>query len=117
MLKELGLIPGRPKAERSAAGPCLSSLAEADVIFQRVLHDTDYGGKRLTYDFFCKALCLVAANVYSEMDWESAMGELLNRIAQAAEANEVEEEQGDYSLDPNVPREVSDVRVGGLYGV
>ena len=29
MLKELGLIPGRQKAERSASGPCLSSLAEA----------------------------------------------------------------------------------------
>jgi hypothetical protein len=50
----------------------LSSLAAADIIFQRVLHDTDYGGKRLTYDFFCKALCLVAADIYPELDWESA---------------------------------------------
>ena len=75
------------------------------MIFQRVLHDTDYGGKRLTYDFFCKALCLVAANVYPEMDWESAMQELLARIASSAEQNE-EEEQDDYSLDPNVPLEL-----------
>ena len=52
-------------------GPCLSSLAAADIIFQRVLHDTDYGGKKLTYDFFCKALCLVAADVYPDLDWES----------------------------------------------
>ena len=50
----------------------MSSLAAADIIFQRVLHDTDYGGKRLTYDFFCKALCLVAADIYPELDWESA---------------------------------------------
>jgi hypothetical protein len=50
----------------------LSSLAAADIIFQRVLHDTDYGGKRLTYDFFCKVLCLVAADIYPELDWESA---------------------------------------------
>ncbi|CAK9062598.1 unnamed protein product [Durusdinium trenchii] len=104
MLKELGFIPGRARAERSAKGPCLSSLAEADIIFQRVLHDTDYGGKRLTYDFFCKALCLVAANIYPDMDWETAMGELLNRIAAAAEEVEVEQpdDYGDYSLDPNV---------------
>eukprot|EP00435_Cladocopium_sp_Y103_P023271 s45_g5.t1 len=84
-------------------GPCLSSLAAADIIFQRVLHDTNYGGKRLTYDFFCKALCLVAADIYPELDWESAMGELLNRIASAAEDVEiVNDEPGDFSLDPNV---------------
>ncbi|OLQ08650.1 hypothetical protein AK812_SmicGene7830 [Symbiodinium microadriaticum] len=82
MLKELGFVPGPGKAK----GPCLSSLAVADIIFQRVLHDTDYGGKRLTYDFFCKALCLVAVNMYPNMDWEAAMGELLQRIATAAEA-------------------------------
>ncbi|CAE7719661.1 unnamed protein product [Symbiodinium sp. CCMP2592] len=81
MLKELGFVPGPGKAK----GPCLSSLAVADIIFQRVLHDTDYGGKRLTYDFFCKALCLVAVNMYPNMDWEAAMGELLQRIATAAE--------------------------------
>ena len=104
MLKELGFIPGRTRADRSVAGPCLSSLAEADIIFQRVLHDTDYGGKRLTYDFFCKALCLVAANIYPDMDWETAMGELLNRIAAAAEEADVEQpdDGGDFSLNPNV---------------
>ena len=61
----------------------------------QVLHDTDYGGKRLTYDFFCKArarvvtlksrmraervpclrqaLCLVAVNMYPNMDWEASL--------------------------------------------
>lgn len=105
MLKELGFIPGRASSDRvqGPKGPCLSSLAAADIIFQRVLHDTDYGGKRLTYDFFCKALCLVAADIYPELDWESAMGELLNRIASAAEDVEiVNDEPGDFSLDPNV---------------
>ncbi|CAE7721473.1 unnamed protein product [Symbiodinium pilosum] len=101
MLKELGFVPGQGKAK----GPCLSSLADADIIFQRVLHDTDYGGKRLTYDFFCKALCLVAVNMYPNLDWEAAMGELLQRMAAAAE--EFQEQSGsnepaDFSLDPNV---------------
>ncbi|CAE7711451.1 unnamed protein product [Symbiodinium sp. CCMP2456] len=101
MLKELGFVPGPGKAK----GPCLSSLAVADIIFQRVLHDTDYGGKRLTYDFFCKALCLVAVNMYPNMDWEAAMGELLQRIATAAEEFQEQaaaSEPADFSLDPNV---------------
>eukprot|EP00438_Fugacium_kawagutii_P006918 Skav203584 [mRNA] locus=scaffold935:152099:156924:+ [translate_table: standard] len=90
-------------ARHCSYGPCLSSLAAADIIFQRVLHDTDYGGTRLTYDFFCKALCLVAADTYPDMDWESAMGELLTRIAAAAEDLEfVNDEVSDFSLDPNV---------------
>ena len=61
----------------------------------QVLHDTDYGGKRLTYDFFCKAqlglkprlrddgekclcqaLCLVAVNMYPNMDWEASRASL-----------------------------------------
>lgn len=104
MLKELGFVPGRASDRAHAPkGPCLSSLAAADIIFQRVLHDTDYGGKKLTYDFFCKALCLVAADVYPDLDWESAMGELLNRMASAAEDVEImHDEPGDYSLDANV---------------
>mmetsp|Transcript_49916 Transcript_49916/g.93415 ORF Transcript_49916/g.93415 Transcript_49916/m.93415 type:complete len:596 (-) Transcript_49916:178-1965(-) len=102
MLKELGFFPmpgGKPK------GPCLASRADADIIFQRVLHDTDYGGKRLTYDFFCKALCLVAVNMYPDLDWEAAMGELLQRIAAAAEEFQEQcpsTEPADFSLDPNV---------------
>ncbi|CAJ1404195.1 unnamed protein product, partial [Effrenium voratum] len=97
MLKELGLVPGK-----NSKGPCLA-LADADIIFQRVLHDTDYGGKRLTYDFFCKALCLVAVSIYPDLDWEAAMGELLNRIAaEAEEAQAASDEPGDFSLDPNV---------------
>eukprot|EP00440_Ansanella_granifera_P072693 gb/GFBE01078885.1/.p1 GENE.gb/GFBE01078885.1/~~gb/GFBE01078885.1/.p1 ORF type:complete len:619 (+),score=95.08 gb/GFBE01078885.1/:1-1857(+) len=100
LLRDLGLV--RTDAKR---GPCLSSLAEADIIFRRVLHDSDYGGKRLTYDYFCKALCLVAANVYPDLDWEEAMGKLLERIAAAAEEAESQsttEPIPDFSLDPNV---------------
>ena len=95
MLKELGFMPGSDKSPKKKKAPCLSCPADADIIFQRVLHDTDYGGKRLTYDFFCKALCLVAANIYPELDWEQAMQELLVRIAAAAEPVElVSEEPG-----------------------
>lgn len=107
MLKELGFMPSFEKEKkdknkesktRRRQGPCLTSPAVADIIFQRVLHDTDYGGKRLTYDFFCKALCLVAANIYPELDWEAAMQELLSRVAAAAEEVELVEEDGYCTL-------------------
>lgn len=118
MLKEHGFIPaanydsprkgdkgdsprkGRVKGE--AGQPCLSSRADADIIFQRVLHDTDYGGKRLTYDFFCKALCLVAVKTYPDLDWEAAMGEVLNRVAASVQDLELVGDEQDFSLDPNV---------------
>ena len=116
MLKEHGLIPtagfadsprkcDSPKRAKKSSDekPCLSSRADADIIFQRVLHDTDYGGKRLTYDFFCKALCLVAVKTYPpELDWEAAMGELLGRIAAAVPEESMEDPNVDFSLDPNV---------------
>eukprot|EP00438_Fugacium_kawagutii_P032195 Skav209046 [mRNA] locus=scaffold2483:141135:143095:+ [translate_table: standard] len=105
MLKEHGLLPADAsprKGKSEAKEPCLSSRADADIIFQRVLHDTDYGGKRLTYDFFCKALCLVAVKAYPNLDWEAAMSELLNRVAAAVENMEPSLEEADFSLDPNV---------------
>jgi len=103
MLRDLGLI--RLSNSDRHRGPCLSSMAEADIIFRRVLHDSDYGGKRLTYDYFAKALCLVAANVYPDLGWEDGMSELLARIAAQAEeaqANSPQHEPVDFSLDPNV---------------
>ena len=118
MLKEHGFIPAanydsprkgdkgdsprKGKVKGEAGQPCLSSRADADIIFQRVLHDTDYGGKRLTYDFFCKALCLVAVKTYPDLDWEAAMGELLNRVAASVEDLELVGDEQDFSLDPNV---------------
>jgi len=117
MLKEHGFIPAanydsprkgdkgdsprKGKVKGEAGQPCLSSRADADIISQRVLHDTDYGGKRLTYDFFCKALCLVAVKTYPDLDWEAAMGEVLNRVAASVQDLELGDEQ-DFSLDPNV---------------
>lgn len=108
MLKEHGFIPTaesqspRKGEVKEPCQPCLPARADADIIFQRVLHDTDYGGKRLTYDFFCKALCLVAAKTYPNLDWEAAMGELLNRIAASAQDPLELADQMDFSLDPNV---------------
>eukprot|EP00930_Biecheleria_cincta_P074032 TRINITY_DN6126_c0_g1_i1.p1 TRINITY_DN6126_c0_g1~~TRINITY_DN6126_c0_g1_i1.p1 ORF type:complete len:615 (+),score=90.74 TRINITY_DN6126_c0_g1_i1:67-1911(+) len=103
MLRDLGLVRTTAEDKRKK-GPCLSSPAEADIIFRRALCDSDYGGKRLTYDYFCKALCLVAANVYPQFGWEDAMGELLALIAEYAETNpqSPSDEQVDWSLDPNV---------------
>lgn len=99
MLRELGLM----RTKSTSRGPCLSTPAEADIIFRRALCDSDYGGKRLTYDYFCKALCLVAANVYPEKGWEDAMGELLALIAQHADENPPPPaDHVDWSLDPNV---------------
>ena len=110
MLKEHGFIPNAESQSPRKGGdkakepcqPCLPARADADIIFQRVLHDTDYGGKRLTYDFFCKALCLVAAKTYPNLDWEAAMGELLNRIAASAQDPLELADEMDFSLDPNV---------------
>eukprot|EP00913_Durusdinium_trenchii_P029874 g27993.t1 len=103
MLKELDLMPA---VATSPKRPCLASWADADLIFQRVLHDVDYGGKRLTYEDFCKALCLVAVNVHPDLsDWEAAMQELLTRIASVAERvrpSQADALEDDFSLDPNV---------------
>lgn len=100
MLRELGLM----RTKSTSRGPCLSTPAEADIIFRRALCDSDYGGKRLTYDYFCKALCLVAANVYPQLGWEDAMSELLALIAQHADENPQppSADHVDWSLDPNV---------------
>eukprot|EP00930_Biecheleria_cincta_P074033 TRINITY_DN6126_c0_g2_i1.p1 TRINITY_DN6126_c0_g2~~TRINITY_DN6126_c0_g2_i1.p1 ORF type:complete len:604 (+),score=96.00 TRINITY_DN6126_c0_g2_i1:51-1862(+) len=101
MLRELGLM----RTRATSRGPCLSTPAEADIIFRRALCDSDYGGKRLTYDYFCKALCLVAANAYPQLGWEDAMGELLALIAQHADEHQQAQPPDhvtDWSLDPNV---------------
>lgn len=44
----------------------------ADIIFLKVLHDCEYGGKRLSFDLFCRALWLVAFRVRPDMNAEAA---------------------------------------------
>lgn len=98
MLKDLGIVSA--SLDQKDKGPGMITLAEADIIFRRVLHDCDYGGKRMTYDYFCKALCLVASSIYPDLEWEEAMSELMGKMAASVPPEEAP--QPDYSLDPNV---------------
>jgi hypothetical protein len=43
----------------------------------------------------------VAVKTYPDLDWEAAMGEVLNRVAASVQDLELGDEQ-DFSLDPNV---------------
>jgi hypothetical protein len=78
-------------------------LASADMIFLKVMHDCDHGGKRLTYDLFCKALYLVSLAARPDLPSEAAFSELLSRIVEAAPEDPNRTEQGpDLMMDPNV---------------
>jgi len=96
-LRNCGVVPG-PDDKRGKPGTI--SVAEVDVIFLKVLHDCDYGGKRLTYELFCKALYLVAYALRPDLG-ERAFSELLGRVA-AAVPEEFRVEAPDLMLDANV---------------
>mmetsp|Transcript_1761 Transcript_1761/g.4804 ORF Transcript_1761/g.4804 Transcript_1761/m.4804 type:complete len:563 (-) Transcript_1761:649-2337(-) len=96
-LRNCGVVPG-PDDKRGKPGTI--SVAEVDVIFLKVLHHCDYGGKRLTYELFCKALYLVACAVRPDLG-ERAFSELLGRVA-AAVPEEFRVEAPDLMLDANV---------------
>jgi len=59
------------------------SLPEADIIYHKVIRNCDYGGKRLTYEMFCKALKLTSTLLYPEMG-DDALGHLLIKVSEAA---------------------------------
>jgi len=99
LLREVGAIAC---SANDKAGSALS-LADADIIFRKVLHHADYCGKRLTYEAFCKALYLAAMSARPELDGEAALVEMLARVAAASPEESRQLEEGiDYMLDPNV---------------
>lgn len=107
MLKECGIIAGlhgfRKVNCQGAAGTV--TLANADMVFQIVVHNVEYGAKRLTYELFCKALLLLSQKAYPDLDDPTAFAELLTQIAAFASAqldNTKTEDHSDLLLDPNV---------------
>jgi hypothetical protein len=102
VLKDCGAVLSPDADKRSSWGCGAIPLAEADVIFYKVLHDCDYGGKRITYDLFCKALYLVARAARPDLSYEGAFNELLQRIAMVAPEDPNRVEAPDLMLDPNV---------------
>jgi len=92
--------PGSPTAASSEGA---ITRASADMIFVKVLHDCDYGGKQMTYDLFCKALYLVAQAVRPDLAGEVAFSELLGRLAAVApeDPNQMEP-SADLMLDASV---------------
>merc|ERR1719375_769872 len=69
LLQECGLIAGLhgfrkgPRHRPSGA----VTLANADMVFKKVLRDGEYGSKRLNYELFCKALLLVAQQAHPSL--------------------------------------------------
>lgn len=108
LLQECGTISGlhgfnKVNCQRTAG---TVTLATADVVFQKVLRDGEYGSKRLNYNLFCKALLLVAQQAYPNLDDPAAFTELLAQVAACAdrhsESNAQPEDHVDLLLDPNV---------------
>lgn len=105
LLREIGAIvtPDAAAQGLACAGAGAIDLAEADIIFRKVLADCDYGGRRLTYELFCKALYLVARSARPDLDSEAAFAELLARIAALGpEEQRSPEAVQDHMLDANV---------------
>jgi hypothetical protein len=103
-LQECGIINGlHGFGLRCERPPNTISLATADVVFHKALRDCEYGGKRLNYESFCKALMLVAQQTHPELDDNNAFLEVLAQIVQLVSArSEDSEEPYDLSLDANV---------------
>lgn len=103
-LKDIGAIAGPTQDKRSAQHrDGAVTLADADIIFRKVLHDCDYGGRKLSYELFCKALYLLAQACRPDLDGEAAFAEVLARISAAVpEDRDKPHESVDHMLDPNV---------------
>lgn len=104
-LQECGIINGlHGFGVRCERPPNTISLATADVVFHKALRDCEYGGKRLNYELFCKALLLVAQQTHPELDDSNAFSEILSQIINLASARSEDSEESycDLSLDPNV---------------
>mmetsp|Transcript_46 Transcript_46/g.124 ORF Transcript_46/g.124 Transcript_46/m.124 type:complete len:578 (-) Transcript_46:456-2189(-) len=124
MLRELGVIPGSGNdislfaqmtadgSATSGSSPVLSdshgadtmiTKAEADIIFHKVVHNCDHGSQRLSYELFCKALCLVSHSLWPDQEEELAFSQILNRVLAIAPAEpENTNFTQDCMLDANV---------------
>lgn len=104
LLRDMGVIGGvdhNTKKHSYKLGTI--TLADAEIIFRQVLHNCDYGSKRLTYDLFCKALALVAHGCYPEdEEWEDAVDKLMVKFSAIHVPEPPKQWTKDYSLDPNV---------------
>mmetsp|Transcript_41314 Transcript_41314/g.86399 ORF Transcript_41314/g.86399 Transcript_41314/m.86399 type:complete len:582 (+) Transcript_41314:2-1747(+) len=104
LLREVGaIVPPVPERGAPVAGEGAIDLPEADIIFRKVLNSCDYGGRRLTYELFCKGLYLVAQSARPTLDGEAALVELLGRIISiCVEEPQRPEDTADHMLDANV---------------
>lgn len=102
LLKDIGAV--LPPDEHQGHGSTSSTvpLAQADIVFRKVLHDCDYGGKRLTYELFCKAMYIVAQQCRQDLDSEAAFAELLAGLVAIAPEENPALDQKDLMLDPHV---------------
>lgn len=98
-----GMVQKGRASQQQQAG--VVSLASADLVFHKVLHDMEFGSVRLTYDLFCKALLLVAQQAYPALDNQAAFAELLAQVAVVAAAKQEASQPADTPdllLDPSV---------------
>jgi len=75
---------------------------DRDEIFVKVLHDCNYSGNRLTYDLFCKALCLVGLEIFPEFSMIDALHEVLARVIAVAAPVQKADEAFDAMFDAQV---------------
>eukprot|EP00929_Paragymnodinium_shiwhaense_P039682 TRINITY_DN20824_c0_g1_i1.p1 TRINITY_DN20824_c0_g1~~TRINITY_DN20824_c0_g1_i1.p1 ORF type:complete len:671 (-),score=143.06 TRINITY_DN20824_c0_g1_i1:92-2035(-) len=99
LLKDINVIIPIAASQSPMIG--MIQQSEADIIFHKVLHDCDYGGRRMTYELFCKALYLVARAVRPDLDAETGFQHVLMAIVQVAPEEE-DRKNIDFMLDANV---------------
>mmetsp|Transcript_9378 Transcript_9378/g.24253 ORF Transcript_9378/g.24253 Transcript_9378/m.24253 type:complete len:551 (-) Transcript_9378:71-1723(-) len=107
VLRDIKVIVEPSKSGSQTSGKGRLTLADADIIFKKVLHNCDHGGKKLTYDLFCKALCLASKVARPDLEDEHALHELVARVAAVAPPDLLKmPEEPDYTLDPSVVMEL-----------
>jgi len=110
VLKDIGAVaaPGdggatKTKGRGSVGGQGRRlAYADADIVYHKVLHNCDHGGKRLTFDVFCKALYLVGQATRPDLDGEAALADVVARVVAAAPQEAQEEDWSESLVDPNV---------------
>eukprot|EP00928_Gymnodinium_smaydae_P020777 TRINITY_DN18034_c0_g1_i1.p1 TRINITY_DN18034_c0_g1~~TRINITY_DN18034_c0_g1_i1.p1 ORF type:complete len:544 (-),score=115.58 TRINITY_DN18034_c0_g1_i1:62-1645(-) len=81
LLKDAGIVVNFNEKLRPG---CLEH-AVVDHILAKVIHDCDYGGRRLTYEMFCKALYMCGCRLRPDMSPGAAFAELIGRLASACQ--------------------------------
>jgi len=98
-----GGSPSSSPLDGSQAPDATMTRAEADIIFHKVVHNCDHGAQRLTYELFCKALCLAAHALWSDLEDEVAFTHILNSVMSIAQLEpEVNKDAQDCMLNANV---------------